>query len=81
MLANTNKTIYLKVNVAEMDKEDTEKLVKTIKENPGKQSYKIHLFDSVGKKSCNMTPVKGSVNAQEVLPLFEKMPFVEFDLR
>ena len=54
---------------------------KIIKENPGKQNYKLHLFDPLGKKSCNMTPAKGSVNAQEVLPLFEKLPFVEFDLR
>ena len=58
-----------------------EEFLKVIKGNPGKQSYKIHLFDPEGKKSCNMTPVKGAINAQEVLPLLEKMPFVEFDLR
>ena len=81
LLETTTKTIYLKVNVAEMNQESMEEFVKIIKENPGKQNYKLHLFDPLGKKSCNMTPAKGSVNAQEVLPLFEKLPFVEFDLR
>jgi len=81
LLETTSKTIYLKVNVAEMNQEGMEEFVKIIKENPGKQNYKLHLFDPLSKKSCNMTPVKGAVNAQEVLPLFEKLPFVEFDLR
>ena len=81
LLASTSKTVYIKLNVAEMDKEGMEEFLKTIKDNPGKQSYKIHLFDPIGKKSCNMTPAKGSINAQDVLPLLEKMPFVEFDLR
>ena len=58
-----------------------EDFIKVLKDNPGKQHYKLHLFDPLGKKSCNLTPVKGSINAQEVLPLLEKMPFVEFDLR
>ena len=56
-------------------------VIKVLKENPGKQDYKLHLFDPLGKRSCNLTPVKGKINAQEVLPLLEKMPFVEFDLR
>ena len=81
LLETTSKTVYVKLNVAEMGKEDMEEFVKVVKQNPGKQNYKIHLFDPLGKKSCNMTPVKGAVNAQEVLPIFEKMPFVEFDLR
>ena len=81
LLENTTKTVYLKLNVMEMNRENMEEFIKVIKENPGKQNYKIHLFDPLGKKSCNLTPSKGSVNAQEVLPVFEKMPFVEFDLR
>ncbi len=81
LLESTSKTVYLKLNVAEMDKESMEELIKVLKENPGKQHYKVHLFDSIGKKSCNLTPAKGAINAQEVLPLLEKMPFVEFDLR
>ena len=81
LLANTSKTVYIKLNVAEMDKESMEDFLKVIQGNPGKQSYKIHLFDPIGKRSCNMTPGKGGVNAQDVLPLLEKMPFVEFDLR
>jgi DNA polymerase-3 subunit alpha len=81
LLETTSKTVYLKLNVAEMNKENMEAFIKVLKENPGKQNYKIHLFDPLGKKSCNMTPAKGGVNAQEVLPVFEKMPFVEFDLR
>ena len=81
LLETTSKTVYLKLNVAEMNKENMDAFIKVLKENPGKQNYKIHLFDPLGKKSCNMTPAKGGVNAQEVLPVFEKMPFVEFDLR
>ena len=81
LLETTSKIVYIKLNVAEMNKEGMEEFVKVIKENPGKQNYKLHLFDPLGKKSCNLTPIKGSVNAQEVLPLLEKMPFVEFDLR
>ena len=81
LLETTTKTVYIKLNVAEMSKDDMATFVKVLKENPGKQSYKIHLFDPVGKKSCNMTPSKGGINAQETLPLFETMPFVEFDLR
>ena len=81
LLETTSKTVYIKLNVAEMNKESMEEFIKVLKENAGKQHYKLHLFDPLGKKSCNLTPVKGTINAQEVLPLLEKMPFVEFDLR
>ena len=81
LLETTSKTVYIKLNVAEMSKESMNEFVQVIKQNPGKQNYKLHLFDPLGKKSCNLTPAKGSINAQEVLPLLEKMPFVEFDLR
>jgi DNA polymerase-3 subunit alpha len=81
LLETTSKTVYIKLNVAEMDKESMEEFIKVIKQNPGKQNFKLHLFDPLDKKSCNLTPAKGAVNAQEVLPLLEKMSFVEFDLR
>jgi DNA polymerase-3 subunit alpha len=81
LLESTSKTVYIKLNVAEMNKESMDEFIKVMKENPGKQHYKLHLFDPLGKKSCNLTPAKGAINAQEVLPLLEKMPFVEFDLR
>ncbi len=81
LLESTSKTVYIKLNVAEMNKESMEDFIKVLKDNPGKQHYKLHLFDPLSKKSCNLTPVKGSINVQEVLPLLEKMPFVEFDLR
>ena len=81
LLETTSKTVFIKLNVAEMNKESMEEFVKVMKDNPGKQHYKLHLYDPLGKKSCNMTPVKGTINAQEVLPQLEKMPFVEFDLR
>jgi DNA polymerase-3 subunit alpha len=84
LLETTSKTVFFRLNVAEMDKEGMEEFVKVIKQNPGKQNYKVHVFDPVGKKSCNMTPMKGAINAQEILPLLEKAPFsnfVEFDLR
>ena len=84
LLGNTSKTVAIKLNVAEMDKASMEEFVKLIKGNPGKQNYRIHLYDPRNKKSCNMTPMSGSINAQEVLPLLEKPPFkafVEFDLK
>jgi hypothetical protein len=81
LLESTSKTIYLKLNVAEMSQTTTEQFIKTIKENPGKQNYKLQLYDPLGKKSCNMTPMKGGINAQDILPILETMPFVEFDLR
>jgi len=81
LLETTSKTVLITLNVAEMSKESMEEFIKVIKQNPGKQHYKIRLIDPLEKRSCNMTPVKGTINAQEVLPLLEKMPFVEFDLR
>ena len=90
LLETTTKTVCITLylskidkneNVLELDKADMDEFIRVIKENPGKQNYKIQLVDVVGKKSCNMSPIKGAVNAQEVLPLLEKMPFVEFDLR
>ena len=81
LLEGTTKTVYLKLNVTEMSQSDMDAFVKVIKENPGKQNYKVHVYNARTKKSCNMTPAHGGVNAQEVLPLLEKMPFVEFDLR
>ena len=64
-----------------MNESDMNEFVKTMKTNPGKQNYKIHLYDPINKKSCNLTPYRGTVNAQELLPLLEKMSFVEFDLK
>ena len=84
LLETTTKTVYIKLNVAEMDQSEMDEFVKLMKQNAGKQSYKLHLFDPIGKKACNMTPNRGAINAQEVLPLLEKEPFknfVEFDLR
>ena len=81
VLENTTKTIYITLDVNKMDNSDMEYFIKTIKDNPGKQHYKIHIFDAKNQLSCNMSPIKGCVNANEVLKLFEKMSFVEFDLR
>jgi len=81
LLEETNKTVYIKLNVAEMGEAEMKDFINVIKKNVGKQHYKIHLYDAADKKSCNMSPISGSINAHEVLPLLEKMPFVEFDLR
>ncbi len=81
LLETTSKTVYLKLNVSEMNESDMKEFVKTMKGNSGKQNYKIHLYDPINKKSCNLTPYRGTVNAQELLPLLEKMSFVEFDLK
>ena len=81
LLENTSKTVYIKLDVTEMDQSEMDLFVKTVKENEGKQNYKVHVFNAKTKKSCNMSPARGGINAHDILPLFEKMPFVEFDLR
>ena len=95
LLEETGKTVYITLHVTktledgslvEMQQDDMEMFLNVIKENPGKQNYKIHINDAIGKRSCNMSPMKGkkafdSINAHDALPLLEKMPFVDFDLR
>ena len=84
LLESTTKTVYIKLNVNEMGKDEMEEFIKLVKANTGRQNYKIQLHDANAKKSCNMSPISGAINAQEVLPLLEKAPFsnfVEFDLR
>ena len=81
LLETTSKTVYITLDVNEMDDKDMGDFIKTIKDNPGKQHYKIHVVDNKNQMSCNMSPIKGCVNANEVLKAFEKMSFVEFDLR
>ena len=95
LLEETGKTVHITLHVTkvledgtimEMRPEDVDDFLQIIKEHPGKQNYKIHLVDAIGKKSCNMTPMKGkksfdNINAHDALPLLEKLPFVDFDLR
>ena len=84
LLETTTKTVYVKLNLAVMGKTEMEEFIKLLKGNPGKQHFKLHLFDPLAQKSCNMTPERATINAHDVLPLLEKAPFrdfVEFDLR
>lgn len=81
LLKSTDKTIYVNLNLCAMCNDDYELFIKVIQDHPGKQNYKVHLFDSEKKISCNMTPRTGTVDASEVLPILEEMPFVDFDLR
>ena len=81
LLENSSKTVYIKLNLNIMTKEDMAEFIKVVKENPGRQNYKIHVVDFKNNMACNMTPVSGAVNAGKLLPVLEKMPFVEFDLR
>lgn len=81
LLETTSKTVYITLKLNDMENSDMTDFIKVVKENPGKQHYRIHLIDKKNQLSCNMSPRKGSVNANEVLKRFEKMDFVEFDLR
>lgn len=81
LLENSSKTIYIKMNLNIMTKEDMAEFIKVVKDNSGKQNYKVHVIDFKNNMACNMTPISGAVNAGKLLPLLEKMPFVEFDLR
>ena len=81
LLENTSKKVHFKLDVAQMNQEAIDDFIALIKEHPGKQSYTLCLLDSNLKLSCNMTPYVGGVAAQEVLPLAEKLPYVDIDLK
>ena len=52
-----------------------------MKDHPGKQSYSIHLYDSMMKLACNMSPFSGGVAAHEVLPIVDELAYADFDLK
>ena len=81
LLENTGKKVLFKLDVAEMNEKLVDEFIKIIKEHPGKQSFGVHLTDSSTHLSCNMTPFSGGVAAHEVLPIMDKLPYVDFDLK
>ena len=81
LLEKTSKTITFKLDVTQMSEENADEFIKVIKENPGKQSYRVHFLDSQSKMACKTQPYSGKVNAQAVLPVVEEWPFVTFDLK
>ena len=81
LLENTGKKVIFKLDVAQMNAEAIDDFIKIIKEHPGKQSFGVHLFDSVSKLSCNMTPFSGGVAAHEVLPIVDDLAYADFDLK
>lgn len=81
LLDGTTKTVYVRLVLDSMLNIDYEEFVKVMQEHPGKQQYKLQVVDSLRNVVCNMTPQTGGINAAEVLPLLEKMPFVSFILR
>ena len=81
LLENTGKKVLFKLDVAEMNEKLVDEFIQIIKEHPGKQSFGVHLTDSSTHLSCNMTPFSGGVAAHEVLPIMDKLPYVDFDLK
>ena len=81
MLENTGKKVIFKLDVAQMNEGSIDEFIRMVKEHPGKQSYSLHLFDSNMKLACNMSPYSGGVAAHEVLPMVEKLPYADFDLK
>ena len=81
ILENTSRTVYITLDIGLMLEEDLKAFVQIIKDHPGKQSYKLHVFDKKMNMGCNMSPVRGGINAGEVLPLLEKLPYAVFNLR
>ena len=81
LLENTGKRVVFKLDVAQMNAEAIESFIKIIKEHPGKQSYGVHLYDSLTNMACNMTPFSGSINAHDVLPIVDGLQYADFDLK
>ena len=81
LLENTGKKVIFKLDVAQMNEGSIDEFIRMVKEHPGKQSYSLHLFDSNMKLACNMSPYSGGVAAHEVLPMVEKLPYADFDLK
>lgn len=81
LIESSSRTVYIKLNLNMMTDQDMMSFIREIKANPGNNKYKLCLIDAENKTSCNMSPTKSSVNAGALLPLLEKMPFVEFDFR
>ena len=81
LLENTGKKVLFKLDVAQMSPEAIDDFIRLVKEHPGKQSYGIHLYDSMMQLSCNMSPFSGGVAAHEVLPIVDELPYADFDLK
>ena len=84
LLENTNKKVKIQLFIDIASDDDVLSLIKLFKDNPGKQSYSVNIYDRNANMSCNMTPVSGNINAAVILPLFKKQPysdFVKFELK
>jgi DNA polymerase-3 subunit alpha len=83
LLENTGKRVVFKLDVAQMNAEAIDNFIKMIKEHPGKQSFGVHLYDSISNLACNMTPFSGKVAANEVLPMVDelKLSYLDFELK
>ncbi len=81
IMENTKKRVNIVIDISQMTKENMDTFVNLIKDNPGRQQYHICIFDSITDMKCNLSPYSGGVNAHDLLPLMEKLPFVEFDLK
>ncbi len=82
LLEDTDKKVYFIMDVAELSQKDVNEFISIINGNPGKQKYRIHFYNSITKTSSNMSPIiQTGINAHDVLPLVENLPYVEFDLR
>ena len=81
LLETTGKRVIFKIDVAEMNEQRVSEFIQLVKSHPGKQSFGVHLTDSISHLTCNMTPFSGGVSAQEILPLVEKLSYADFDLK
>ena len=81
LLENTSKKVIFKLDVAQMNAESIDDFIKLVKKHRGKQSYSVHLYDSNMNLACNMTPFTGGVAAHEVLPIVDRLPYAEVDLK
>lgn len=81
LLENTGKKVIFKLDVAQMNAEAIDDFINLVKDHPGKQSYSVHLYDSMMKLACNMSPFSGGVAAHEVLPIVDGLAYADFDLK
>ncbi len=78
VLNNFTKQIIIQIPLAEITKEFTQNLQKTITENPGKASLQIFVND--GKRNIELAVKKGRVAADAFLLSIKEFPFIQFRL-
>lgn len=78
----SNKTVFLSLDVTAADEEDLEVLSDIILEHrSGKHHYELLLKNHELKLQCSLKPRSGKVNAATLLPALDKLDWVTYDFK